>query len=274
MDLYTKTSYQLARTLTLNYSTSFGQSSKLFSKDIRHHIYAIYGLVRVADEIVDTYKGKNATKLLKDLEFETTQALKTGFSPNPLVHAFATTAKRFDIKSDLIHPFFKSMHMDLESRDYKQKDYENYIYGSAEVIGLMCLKVFCNNPSLYKRLSSGAQALGSAYQKVNFLRDIKSDYEERKRVYFPEVTFETFDERQKEKIIVDIKKDFKKAKASITKLPNTSQKAVELSFAYYHELLKKLEKASADSIKQGRLRVSTPKKMQLLIKTRLTKGDH
>lgn len=272
MELYTKTSYQLARTLTLKYSTSFGQSSKLFSNDIRDHIYAVYGLVRVADEIVDTYKGKDTAHLLKELETHTLQALKTGFSPNPLVHAFVTTAKQFGISRDLIKPFFKSMCMDIKPRDYKQHDYTNYIYGSAEVIGLMCLKVFCNNSETYQKLESGAKALGSAYQKVNFLRDIKSDYEERGRIYFPGVTFDSFNDRTKAKIIKDIKKDFNKAQPAIAELPANARQAVGLSFSYYSQLLNMLEKASAETIKSGRLRVSTPKKIQLLAKARLAKA--
>jgi phytoene synthase len=270
MELYTKTSYQLARTLTLNYSTSFGKSSKLFSKDIRNHIYAVYGLVRVADEIVDTYQGKDMAQLLDELEAHTLLSLKTGFSPNPLVHAFAITAQKHGIKKELIQPFFKSMQMDLESRDYTQKEYETYIYGSAEVIGLMCLKVFCDEKQ-YTKLEDGARALGSAYQKVNFLRDIKSDYEERGRVYFPGISFDSFNDLQKSAIIADIKKDFKKAQTSITKLPNNSKKAVSLSFSYYSELLKKLENTSADTIKETRIRVSRPKKLQLLAKTHLKK---
>ena len=271
MELYTKTSYQLARTLTLNYSTSFGKSSKLFSKDIRDHIYAIYGLVRVADEIVDTYKGNGMGQLLDELETHTLQALKTGFSPNPLVHAFATTAQQYGIKKDLVRPFFKSMRMDLEFRDYTQKEYETYIYGSAEVIGLMCLKVFCNEKQ-YNKLEDGARALGSAYQKVNFLRDIKADYEERGRIYFPGVEFESFNDQQKTNILADIKKDFKKAQTAIAKLPDNSKKAVALSFFYYRELLNTLEKATVSDIKQNRLSVSAPKKFTLLVKTQLKMG--
>jgi len=272
MELYTKTSYKLARTVTLDYSTSFSKSSQLFSADIRDHIYAIYGLVRVADEIVDTYKGKDMAQILKDLETETLQSLKTGFSPNPLVHAFVTTAKRFNIGSDLIKPFFKSMDMDIESKTYTPKLYADYIYGSAEVIGLMCLKVFCDDEKQYKKLEPGARALGAAYQKVNFLRDIKADYDERGRVYFPDVTYETFDDHHKEAIVKDIKKDFKKAQVAVAELPANSRQAVALSFAYYSELLNKLEQTSAEKIKAGRIRVNNTKKLQLLVKTRLKKG--
>lgn len=272
MEQYTKTSYRLARTVTLDYSTSFSKSSKLFSRDIRNHIYAIYGLVRVADEIVDTYKGKDMAQVLNDLEATTLQSLKTGFSSNPLVHAFVHTAQRYGIGADLIKPFFKSMRMDIDPIEYTATLYEEYIYGSSEVIGLMCLKVFCDNEAEYTKREAGAKALGSAYQKVNFLRDMKADYDERGRVYFPGIRFEEFNDYQKDAIVKDIKKDFKKAKIAVAQLPTNARTAVALSFAYYSELLNKLERTSAEKIKAGRIRVNNTKKLQLLVKTRLKKG--
>lgn len=272
MELYTKTSYVLARRMTLDYSTSFGQSSKLFAKDIRNDVYAIYGLVRVADEIVDTYQGKNAGRLVKELEAHTMEALKNGFSPNPLVHAFVTTAKRYGISRDLIRPFFKSMHMDLKPKTFTNHLYSVYIYGSAEVIGLMCLKVFTDDRDEYKKLLPQARALGSAYQKVNFLRDMKSDLDERGRVYFPGVKFETFNEKQKAEIIKDIKVDFEKAKPAIKQLPKNARSAVAISYSFYYELLKKLDKTPVSEIKAGRIRVGALKKSMLLIKGKLTAG--
>ena len=272
MELYTTTSYEAARLLTLNYSTSFGQSSKLFAPDMRDHIYAIYGLVRIADEIVDTYKGKDAAKLLKDFEAETFAALRSGYSTNPIIHAFVTTAKRFGISRDLLRPFFKSMRMDLKTLAFTTHAYNQYIYGSAEVIGLMCLKVFCDDDALYKKLEPGARALGAAYQKVNFLRDIAADYHERGRVYFPGVTFEAFNEKKKSMILRDITKDFAKAKPAVASLPIGARKAVAVSFVYYSELLRKLERTSAEKLKTTRIRVSTPKKIQLFVGTALRKG--
>lgn len=272
MEFYTKTSYKLARDLTLRYSSSFGKSSKLFSPEIRDHIYAIYGLSRVADEIVDTYKGKDAAHVLKELEAHTFQAVKTGFSPNPLVHAFAITAKQYHIGRDLIRPFFKSMHMDLKPREYNQRLYQQYIFGSAEVIGLMCLKVFCDDKKLYKKLEPQARALGSAYQKVNFLRDMKADYEERGRVYFPDIHFDKFNDRQKSIIIKDIKKDFKKAKPAIAALPKSCRTAVAMSYAFYSELLRTLENTPAEKIKAERVRVGLHKKASVFIATRLKGG--
>ena len=272
MEQYTKISYRIARTVTLDYSTSFGQSSKLFSSTIRPHIYAIYGLVRVADETVDTYEGKDRAHVIKELEAHTMQSLKSGFSPNPLVHAFVTTAKRYGIGRELIRPFFKSMRMDLKPRTFTPHLYSVYIYGSAEVIGLMCLKVFCDDPVKYKQLESQACALGSAYQKVNFLRDIKSDYEERGRTYFPGIQFDTFSDKQKAHIIKDIQKDFAKAKPAIALIPKNARTAVAISFAYYSELLKKLENTPTETIKAGRIRIPAAKKLQLLTITRLKQG--
>ncbi len=272
MDQYTDVCYDTARTITLRYSTSFGKSSRLFSKAIRKHIYAIYGLVRVADEVVDTYQGKNTARVIKELEAHTLHALKTGFSPNPLVHAFVVTAKRYGIGRDLIRPFFKSMRMDIKPKTYGRHLYAVYIYGSAEVIGLMCLKVFCDDPVQYKQLENGARSLGSAYQKVNFLRDVKADYEERGRVYFPGIHFDTFNDRQKNIIIKDIRKDFQKAKTSVNDLPKNARAAVALSYAYYSELLKKLDRASVEDIKSSRIRVATFRKIALLAKVRLNKG--
>lgn len=264
MDLYTSTSYQLSKRLTLQYSTSFGSSTKLFNARIQPHIFAIYGLVRIADEIVDTYIGKDKKQLLNQLEKDTYTALKTQYSTNPIVHAFAITAKQYSINKQLIAPFFESMRMDLKPTKYSQKLYEKYIYGSAEVIGLMCLKIFVEGDTAqYKRLTNGARSLGSAYQKVNFLRDIASDYNERQRIYFPGVSFESFNESDKQVILTDIKKDFHDAHASLNQLPKAAQKAVKLSYNYYLELLKRLEKTPAETLRHTRIRVPTAKKVYL-----------
>ncbi len=264
MELYTKTSYEISRTLTLRYSTSFGKSTKLFPKTMQPHIFAIYGLVRVADEIVDTYTGDHQEALLDELEQDAYRALKVQYSANPLVHAFAVTAKQFNIDDSLIQPFFRSMRLDLAPRTYTQKLYEEYIYGSAEVIGLMCLKVFVHgDESAYARLSPGASALGAAYQKVNFLCDIASDYYDRGRMYFPEIKFETFDEAQKRAVVADIEADFLAAESSIRDLPKSSRAAVGLSHAYYLELLKKLKATPIETIKKSRIRVPAGKKAAL-----------
>lgn len=273
MDLYADVSYENSRHLTLRYSTSFGISSRFFSKDIQPHIYAIYGLVRIADEIVDTYKGPDSAKLLDDLEQSTYDALKSGFSTNPIVHAFALTSRTYGIDRTLIEPFFYSMRMDLEPQNYSPANYKKYIHGSAEVVGLMCLRVFCNgNNTKYDQLEPGAAALGSAYQKVNFLRDLAADYKELGRLYFPGVTFETFDETAKQHIVSDIKKDFDAALPALRRLPPSCRKATQISYVYYLDLLKKLENTPAATIKTTRIRVPSRRKLELIIRTLVREG--
>lgn len=270
MELYEKTSYELAQKLTTNYSTSFSLSSRLFDTSIRRHIYAIYGLVRVADEIVDTYQGKDADVLLNELEAHVYQQLKsdTPFSPNPIVHAFVLTAHKFAINRALIAPFFQSMRTDLTETSFTKEAYEEYIYGSAEVIGLMCLKVFTRGDrSSYKKLEKGAAALGSAYQKVNFLRDMKADYDERGRCYFPGVTFPNFNDTQKQSLEAEIEQEFLIAKDYIAQLPQAARRAVSTSYEYYWELLITIKKASAEDIKSRRLRVPSSKKLSIYLKS-------
>lgn len=268
MELYTQVAYANAKQLTLRYSTSFGISSRLFPKDMQQHIYAIYGLVRIADEIVDTYKGSDSSSLLDTLEKDTYTSIKTGYSTNPIVHAFATTARTYGIGHDLIEPFFASMRMDLHPQTYMPQDYKRYIHGSAEVVGLMCLRVFCEgNDKQYEQLRDGAAALGSAYQKVNFLRDLAADYQELGRLYFPGKTYDTFSESDKKEIINDIAADFDAALPALYRLPTSSRKATLMSYVYYRELLKKLESTPAATIKTTRIRVPSQKKLLLLVRT-------
>lgn len=269
MDLYTTASYKASKLITNEYSTSFGLSIRLFETSLRPHIYAIYGLVRIADEIVDTYKGEDRLQLLNDLETETTRALQSGYSPNPIVHAFVVTARYYDITDILIAPFFTSMRMDITPQTFDQSLYDTYIYGSAEVVGLMCLKVFTGDADQYDALKNGACHLGAAYQKVNFLRDIAADAEGLGRWYFPVGSFATFDEKTKTTVISDIEKDFDIASKTITQLPASSRKAVELSYQYYSLLLKQLKLTSASRLKKQRIRVSDMQKTALFIRTSL-----
>lgn len=272
MDLYSRVAYAHAKQLTLAYSTSFGISTRFFTSDIKPHIYAIYGLVRIADEIVDTYKGNDALELLDELESVTFRSIKSGYSTNPIVHAFALTAAKYKIDRILVNPFFESMRMDLVPQNYTDRDYAKYIHGSAEVVGLMCLKVFCGgDESVYKKLEKGAAALGSAYQKVNFLRDLSADYKELGRLYFPGKNFEEFNESDKQEIIEDIRSDFSTALPALLKLPRSCKKATMMSYVYYMELLKKLESTPASTIKEVRVRVSNQEKLLLLLKTALKK---
>lgn len=275
MELYTRVAYENSRHLTLRYSTSFGISSRFFGKDIRDHIYAIYGLVRIADEIVDTYKGDDAGTMLDDFERSTYAALKSGYSTDLIIHAFAQTARRYNITKTLLAPFFESMRMDLHPESYNAANgYNRYIHGSAEVVGLMCLKVFLyGDKKVYDELSSGAAALGAAYQKVNFLRDMASDYKELGRLYFPGVSFDSFDESAKNTIISDIKNDFDRALPSLRKLPTSSRTATLMSYTYYKELLDRLERTPANSIKQRRIRVPSRRKFTLMVRTIALKGS-
>ncbi len=266
MELYEKVSYEISRVMTLRYSTSFGSSTRLFPGEMRSHIYAIYGLVRVADEVVDTYRGEDADQVLKDLENEVYAALKRGYSTNPLIQSFVLTAMQFSITRTLIHPFFVSMMMDLKPVTLTEESYKTYIYGSAEVVGLMCLKVFVNgNQSVYKDLKLGASVLGSAYQKVNFLRDVKQDHDELGRVYFPGVTYETFSEAQKNQIEADIEREFALADEYIERLPKDCQAAVRLSYSYYNNLLSIIKRSTVDDIKSRRVRVPGYKKLSLFM---------
>jgi phytoene synthase len=268
MDIYTKTAYEMSELLTKRYSTSFSTSSRLLSSFIRKHIYAVYGLVRIADEIVDTYSDELSRVRLKDLKDDIYEAIRTGYSTNPIVHAFASTVNAYHIDKKLIKAFFNSMEMDLLPKVFTQKIYEEYIYGSAEVVGLMCLAVFCGtDKALYKKLESGARSLGAAYQKVNFLRDLSSDYNELGRIYFPNHTYSSLDDTSKEEIIEDIRKDFQDAKNALRDLPKSSRVAVGISYDYYENLFKKLQRTSIETIKKKRIRIANSTKLYILIAT-------
>jgi len=271
VDTYITASYEASKLITNRYSTSFGLSIRLFEPALRPHIYAIYGFVRIADEIVDTYTGSDRLEVLNELESHAKHALKTGYSTNPIVQAFVTTARMYNIGSSLITPFFKSMRMDITPKPFDQKRYEAYIYGSAEVVGLMCLKVFTADEKIYQKLEKGASHLGAAYQKVNFLRDIAADADDLGRWYFPISSFKAFDEKAKAVIIRDIEKDFKAASTAIAQLPESSRKAVELSYQYYNQLLKRLKLTPASKLLTTRIRINNLQKTALLMQVSLGK---
>ena len=274
MELYNQASYKASKLITNEYSTSFGLSIRLFEASLRPHIYAIYGLVRIADEVVDTYTGKDRLKVLNDLEKQTMAAIDTGYSTNPIIHAFALTAQKYDIDGSLIAPFFESMRMDITPQVFDQELYDTYIYGSAEVVGLMCLKVFTADIKRYNQLEKGAGKLGAAYQKINFLRDIAADAEGLGRWYFPISSFAAFDDKAKNAIVRDIEKDLAAAKKAIAKLPDSSQKAVSLSYQYYGELLKKIKLTPATQLRQKRIRVNNLQKTVLFARTSLIRTTH
>lgn len=270
MELYDSTCYKLAEQLTQRYSTSFSMSSRLFHASIGPRIYAIYGLVRIADEIVDTYTGSDKIEIIEGLLAETRRAVKTGYSYNPIVHAYALTAREYGIDDDLLLPFFDSMKMDIQPVSYDRNLYNKYIYGSAEVVGLMCLRVFvAGDEGAYRSLADDARTLGAAYQKVNFLRDIRADYEELGRMYFPGVSYETFSDMDKNLIVADIEKDFAKAESAIAKLPMEARNAVRASYYYYRALLGRLESVPAAEIAASRVRVPNWQKVGLLMRAGL-----
>ncbi len=270
MDTYNIVSQKTARLVTNYYSNSFGLATRLFTPEIRGDIYNIYGLVRIADEIVDTYSGQDAISQIEMLECEVYDAIKRNFSSNLIVHAFQLTANKRSIDKTLIEPFFYSMKLDTKSQQFDKVLYDKYIDGSAEVVGLMCLKVFVNTMAEFKSLEPGARALGSAFQKVNFLRDIVFDFEELNRFYFPDCSYENFDDKDKEIIVLDIKKDFTDALPAINKLPSGARPAVISAYEYYWRLLGKLDKSSVAGIKKKRIRVNNAIKLNLLGKNLVT----
>lgn len=264
MDQYTAVSVEASQLFTKRYSTSFSLASRLFDASIRRHIYAIYGFTRLADEVVDTYRGPQAAKLLDELAKQTQKSVALGYSTNPILQAFAQTAQKYGIDQTLLAPFFKSMQMDLTPRPFTQKDYQTYIHGSAEVVGLMCLKVFCQNDgALYKRLSKPAARLGAAYQKVNFFRDLAEDYHSLGRYYFPLGSFPEFDELTKQQIIDDIRADFAVARPAVEQLPPQARRAVRASYRYYQALLRRLQTTPASQLKTQRVRVPDAYKLWL-----------
>ncbi len=266
MDLYTSNALQCSEVTTKNYSTSFSLGVWLLRKKYRPAIYAIYGFVRFADEIVDTFHEQDKRALLERFRKETFEAIEKEMSPNPILHSFQWAVNRYKIGHDLIEAFLKSMDMDLYKTTFNRAEYQEYIYGSAEVVGLMCLRVFYDGDDAgYESLVPPARKLGEAFQKVNFLRDMQSDFEERGRVYFPNVDYNTFSEKEKLEIEEELRADFADSLPGIKGLKKDVRLGVFLAYRYYLELLRKIEPASPQSLTSQRFRVSDGKKMQLLI---------
>ncbi|WP_234736207.1 phytoene/squalene synthase family protein [Tellurirhabdus bombi] len=268
MDLFNQTSLECSKLITECYSTSFTLGIKTLDRKFHLPIYAVYGFVRYADEIVDTFYDHDQKYLLDKFRADTYEALNEGISLNPILQAFQLIAKKYKIERELIDAFLKSMEMDLYFSQYNSDGYEEYIYGSAEVVGLMCLRVFCEgNEEMYERLKEPARKLGSAFQKVNFLRDIKSDYVDRGRVYFPGVDFNDFGKGAKQLIEEDIERDFDEAYIGVMNLPRGARMGVHLAYTYYRTLFNKIKEIPASRIQQVRVRVPDLKKMALLAQT-------
>ncbi|MFA0961541.1 phytoene/squalene synthase family protein [Roseivirga sp. BDSF3-8] len=268
MDLYSLTTFKCSKLITEHYSTSFTLGIKTLHKKLHYPIFAIYGYVRYADEIVDTFYDHDQAGMLTRYREDTIRALKDRISTNPVLHCFQEVVHKYDIEFELIEAFLDSMEMDLHKTQYSNSQYEKYIYGSAEVVGLMCLRVFCEGDTeLFERLKEPARKLGAAFQKVNFLRDVQSDFEERGRVYFPGVDFTQFSLEEKCRIEEDIQNDFNQAFEGILNLPKEARWGVYLAYNYYLNLFKKIKRCNASQILSERIRIPNQRKFALLVQT-------
>lgn len=258
-----------SKIVTQSYSTSFSSATKMLAPSIRSDIYNIYGFVRFADEIVDTFHEFNKEELLDDLERDLKYALTNKISLNPILNSFQYTYHKYCIPYNLVASFLESMRMDLTMQAFEtEAEYRSYIYGSADAVGLMCLHVFTQGDKLkYGQLKVSAMALGSAFQKVNFLRDLKSDFEDLNRSYFPKINVRELDEVSKKAIIQEIESDFALGLSGILRLPNSSKFGVYMAYRYYRELLRKLKNTPSLEIKKKRIRVSNYEKLGLLAST-------
>jgi phytoene synthase len=264
--LFDELSFKISKQTTKQYSTSFSLGIMALSSKIRNPIYAIYGYVRLADEIVDSFHGFDKSKLLSRFRDETFLAMEEKISLNPILQSFQETVSQYQIDHQLIRQFLASMEMDLHKIDYNSDLYKEYIVGSAEVVGLMCLQIFVDgDKEEYEKLKPYAMVLGSAFQKVNFLRDMKDDYEVLGRTYFPNVDIAAFDNRVKAEIEKEITEEFRQALEGIKKLPASSRFGVYLAFRYYLSLFKKIKKTSAAEIINQRIRISNSKKISLMM---------
>ena len=267
--IFDKVSNDCSKLVIKRYSTSFYFSSSLLSSTIRQDIFNIYGFVRLADEIVDTFHEYPKQELLENFEKELWRSVDNKISLNPILNSFQHTVNKYSIPKNLINSFLSSMKMDLEKKEYNSiEEYKKYIYGSADVVGLMCLKVFVNgSESSFSKLSPFAISLGSAFQKVNFLRDLKDDSNVLNRVYFPNVDMNNFNEKSKREIILEIEKDFANALKGIVKLPKNSKFAVYIAYRYYNKLLKKLKRTSSENIVKKRIRIHNLQKFIVIARS-------
>jgi phytoene/squalene synthetase len=266
--IFDHVSFECSKLVTKSYSTSFSSAVKMLAPSIREDIYNIYGFVRFADEIVDSFHQYDKELLFELFEQDLEKALQNKISLNPILNSFQHTVNRYEIPKDLIDAFMKSMKQDLYKKEYQTTaEYQEYIYGSADVVGLMCLKVFVKgNEVLYEELKHSAMRLGSAFQKVNFLRDLKTDFEDLNRTYFPNTNLNQLDETSKQEIIAEIESDFAAGFVGIQKLPIEAKFGVYTAYIYYKKLLSKLKKTPSLEIKNTRIRVPDYEKAGLLAK--------
>ena len=259
-------SVQCSKLTTRAYSTSFSLGIYFLNQRLRNPIYSIYGFVRFADEIVDSFHGYDKKYLLQKFKEDTAEAIENRISLNPILNAFQQVIHQYNIDLGLVEKFLQSMEMDLDKISYSKEKYDQYILGSAEVVGLMCLYVFTeSNMDLYRELKPFAMKLGAAFQKVNFLRDIKADYQTLERSYFPDVDIQQFTPEAKAKIEFEIEEDFKEAFIGIKKLPSSSKGGVYLAYVYYKSLFKKIKNVSAEHVLTQRIRISNAEKLRLMV---------
>lgn len=270
ISLFHELSKDCSRMTTEKYSTSFSSAIRLLHKDLREPVYNIYGLVRFADEIVDSFHNFDKIELLAAFKADTYIAIKNGISLNPILHSFQMTVNKYDIDIALIDAFFTSMESDLSNTQYDRKGYEEYIYGSAEVVGLMCLYVFCEGDKVaYAKLKLHARALGAAFQKINFLRDVKQDSEILNRTYFPDVDFKNFTLSKKQEIEMDISEDFAVAYKGILELPVKARFGVYVAYKYYLSLFNKIKKTRPAYILEDRIRIPALSKAFIVVRAGL-----
>ena len=273
IDLFRDVSQECSKIVTMRYSTSFSSAIRLLHKDLRKPIFNIYGFVRFADEIVDTFHDFDKAGLLDQFKKETFEAIARGISLNPILNSFQQSVHQYKIDHELIHAFFRSMESDLTQNGYNRQGYEEYIYGSAEVVGLMCLYVFCEgNKHLYESLKQYAQALGAAFQKINFLRDIKADFQDLSRLYFPGCDFHNFTEDDKQQIETDIENDFREAYQGILHLPMKARFGVYVAYKYYYSLFRKIKNIRPHLILQRRIRIANYHKACIVLRATVKNG--
>ncbi len=264
-DLYDEISFRISKLTTTAYSTSFSLGIRVFNKRFHNPIYGIYGFVRLADEIVDTFYAYDKERLLQDFKKDTYRAIEDGISLNPVLNSFQHVVNKYGIERELIDTFLLSMEMDLDKTTYDQHGYEKYILGSAEVIGLMCLRVFLEgDENKYYELKDSAMSLGSAFQKINFLRDLKADYKTLGRTYFPGVDISNFNDAERQTIEKDIEKDFRNGYDGIKQLPSTVRRGVYIAYIYYYSLFNKIKNTSTTTLLNKRIRIPNIRKYWLL----------
>ncbi len=264
--IFDKLSQDMSKMTTRRYSTSFSLGIRFLNKELHKPIYSIYGFVRFADEIVDSFDGFDKETLLADFKKDTYEAIENGISLNPILNSFQWAVNKYNIPHDLIETFMDSMEMDLDKKVYDKDTYEKYILGSAEVVGLMCLKIFVSGEdSEYQRLKMNAMKLGSAFQKINFLRDLNDDFNELGRTYFPGINMNDFNNIVKKEIEADIEKDFRLGYEGILMLPKKARFGVYMAYKYYFKLFKKIKRTKAERILEERVRIPNRKKARILV---------